>query len=181
MSPVDLTQLGERSSASMQALELQLIHVTQDAAQFSQQSAEVQQQLQQQVNNILRLNRTDAQIIALHEQHFELHAFIKTFCSNNVASSKVEQLELLVNNNRIAINDAKQYKVITDVLAETSVSSDTFSKLETVVSTLSHCQGVTDPEVLKSVEQQRTAIADMCSKLEKLDTQSRQLQTFIGD
>jgi ATP/maltotriose-dependent transcriptional regulator MalT len=85
-------------------------------------------------------------------------------------------------NSKYIAADYEQYKVIVDTLADSdSVSRDKFCQLETIISSLTHSQAATHQQVLQSTEQQRTVIKHLITQLEDLDTQHKQLQTFIDD
>jgi hypothetical protein len=115
----------------------------------------------------------------LLEHKFEIKEFISTMQSSSL--SRFQQLELLVNTKCVAVTDYEQYKAIVDTLASDSVSRDKFCQLETIVSSLTHSQAATHQQVLQSTEQQRTVIKHLITQLEDLDTQHKQLQTFIDD
>jgi hypothetical protein len=169
---LDFTQRDDHFTATIEALQLQLVHFKQDTAQLKTQSLKAYQLLQQQVRAITGNNHH-----MLLEYKFELQAFITTMQSSSL--SRFQQLELLVNTKCMYIAaDYEQYKTIVDTLGGDSVSRDKFCQLETVVSSLTHSQAATHQQVQQSTEQQRTVIKHLITQLEDLDTKHNQLQTF---
>lgn len=173
-STADITQ---HFDAAIQAFRLQLMNVKQDTIKLNEKSLQTYRhiglQRQRQVQVISGSNNT-----VKKEQQFELKSFEATLNSSITAHKKFEQLKLIVNNHGDKIRDYEQYKAFVDTLAGDSVSSGKFCQLQTVVNTLAYEQE-TLLSTVKSTEQQRAEISEMCLKLEHLETQSRQLQTFI--
>jgi hypothetical protein len=171
---LDFTQRDDHFTATIEALQLQLVQVQQKAAQLNTPSLQAYQQLQQQVQALTGNNHH-----MLQEQEFEIKAFISTMQSSSL--SRFQQLELLVNTKCVDVTDFEQYKAVVDTLASDSISRDQFCQLETTISTLTHSQAATHQQVLQSTEQQRTVIKHLITQLEDLDTQHKQLQTYIDD
>ena len=170
---LDAAQRDDRFTATIEALQLQLIQVKQDTAQLNKKSSKAQQQLQQQLQAITVNNQQ-----TLLQQTFDMQEFINTLHSSSL--SRFQQLELLVNTNS-NYADYEQYKVIVDTLANDSVSRKKFCKLETIINGLTHSQAATHQQMLQSTEQQRTDIKHLMTQLEDLDSRHKQLQNFIDD
>lgn len=96
--------------------------------------------------------------------------------------SRFEQLQLIVHNATGNIARASEFKELTelvDILAQSSVSLDKFSQLETQVASLA--QKCKDKTVLKSIEQESAEIRKLYTKLEDIDHKLSKLRTFLEE
>jgi hypothetical protein len=172
-APLDGAQRDDRFTATMEALQLQLIQVKQDTATLNKKSLKAHQLLQQQLQAITVNNQH-----TLLQQKFDILESINALQSSSL--SRFEQLKLLVNTNS-KYEDYEQYKAIVDTLANDSVSREKFCQLETTIIALTHSQAPTHQHHLQSTDQQCTDIKHLMSQLEDLDTRYKQLQEFIDD
>lgn len=98
------------------------------------------------------------------------------------SKSRFEQLQLIVHNatgNIARASELKELTELVDILAQSSVSVDKFSQLETKVASLA--QKCEDKRVLKSIKQESAEIRKLYTKLEDIDNKLSKLRTFLED